>query len=53
MTFKIRMKIAVCTLAKSHAIFQTFLLEMLDFIYSFTTGNFNSKLSSGFEFIAI
>ena len=41
------------TLAKPHAIFQLFLLEMLGFIHSFTAGNFNPKLSSGFEAIAI
>ena len=47
--FKIRTKIGVRTLAKPHAIFQSFLLEMLGFIHSFTTGKFNPKLSSGFE----
>ena len=31
----------VCTLGRPHAIFQSFLLEMLDFIQSFTTSNFN------------
>ena len=53
LSFTIRMKIGICTLAKPHVIFQMFLLEMLGFIYSFKTGNFNPKLSSGFEAIAI
>ena len=47
------MKIGVHTLAKPHAIFQSFLLEMLGFIHSFMTGNFNPKLLKGFEAIAI
>ena len=47
------MKIGVCTVAKPHAIFQSFLLEMLGFIHSLMTGNFNPKLSKGFEAIAI
>ena len=53
LSFKIRAKIGVCILAKPHAIFQSFLLEMLGFIHSFTTGNFNPKLSRGFVAIAI
>ena len=52
LSFKIRTKICVCTLAKPHSICQTFLLEMLGFIYSFVTGNLNSKLSRGHEAIA-
>ena len=52
-SFKIRTKIGVCTLAKPHAIFQSFLLEMLGFIHSFTASNFNPKLPSSFEAIAI
>ena len=36
-------------LVKPHAIVQSFLLEMLGFILSFMTGNFNPKLSMGFE----
>ena len=46
-------KIGVCTMAEPQAIFQSFLLEMLGFIHSFTTCNLNPKLSSGFEAIAI
>ena len=53
LSIKIRTKIGVCTLARPHAIFQSFLLEMLGFIHSFTTSNFNSKLLSGFESLAI
>ena len=53
LSFKTRTKIGVCTLAKPHAIFQSFLLEMLGFILSFITTNFNPKLSRGFEAIAI
>ena len=53
LSFKTRTKIGVCTLAKTHAIFQSFLLEMLGFILSFMTANFNPKLSRGFEAIAI
>ena len=41
--FKIT-KICVCFLARPHVIFQKFLLEMLGFIHSITTGNFNPKL---------
>ena len=51
--FKTRTKIGVCTVAKPHAIFQSFLLEILGFIHSLMTGNFNPKLSRGFEAIAI
>ena len=50
---KIRSKIGVCTMAKRHAIFQSFLLETLRFIHSFMAGNFNPKLSRGFEAIAV
>ena len=53
LSFKIRTKTGVCTVAKPHAIFQSFLLEMLDFIQSVMTGNFNPKLSRGFEAKAI
>ena len=53
LSFKIRTKIGICTLAKPHAIFQSFLLKMLDFIHTFMTSNFNPKLSRGFEAIAI
>ena len=45
--------IGVYTVAKPHAIFQSFLLEMLGFIHSFMTGNINPKPSRGFEAIAI
>ena len=47
------MKIGVCTVAKPHAIFQLFLLEMLGFIHSSMTGNFNPNLSRDSEPIAI
>ena len=53
LSFKTRTKIGVCTVAKPHAIFQSFLLEMLGLIHSFMTGNFNPKLWRGFEAIAI
>ena len=53
LSFKIRTKIGVCTLAKPHAIFQSFLLDMFGFIQSFKTGKFNPILSSGFEATAI
>ena len=53
LSLKIRAKISVCTLAKPHAIFQSFLSEMLGFIHSFMTGNFNPKMSRGFEAITI
>ena len=39
LSFKIRTKISVCTLAKPHTIFKSFLLEMLGFNHSFMTGN--------------
>ena len=39
--------------AKPCAIFQSFLLEMLGFIHSSMTGNFNPNLSRGSEPIAI
>ena len=45
------MKIGVCTLAKPNAIFHSFFLEMLGVI-QFYDGNFNPKLSRGFEAIA-
>ena len=51
--FKTRTKIGVCTVAKPHVIFQSFLLEMLGFIDTFMTVNFNPKLLRGFEAIAI
>ena len=34
-------KTGVCTEAKPHAIFQSFLFEMLGFIHSSMTGNFD------------
>ena len=40
-------------MAKPHAIFQSFLLEMLGFIHTFMNGNFDPELSRGFEAIAI
>ena len=40
-------------MAKTHAIFHSFLLEMLGCFHSFMTGNFNPKLSRGLEAIAI
>ena len=46
-------KLVYAIMTKHHAIFQSFLLEMLGFIHSFMTGNFNLKLSSGFEVKAI
>ena len=65
LSFKIRTKIDVCTLAKPHAIFHFlfiylfiiifffFLSEMLGFIHRFTAGNFNPKLTRGLEAISI
>ena len=50
LSFKIRTKIGVCTLASDISIV---LMEMLGIIHSFTTGKLNPKLSSGFEAIAI
>ena len=49
LSFKMRTKIGVCTLAKTHVIFQLCLLYMLGFIHSFMTGNFNPKLPWKFE----
>ena len=53
LSFKIRTEIDVCTLAKPHAICQSFLLETIGYIHSFMTDNFNHKLPMGFEAIAI
>ena len=53
LSFKIRTKIGVCHMAKPNAILPLFLLEMLGFIHSFMTGNFNHKLSTDFGAIAI
>ena len=47
------MKIGVCTVAKQHAILQSFLLEMLTLRISFMTGILIPKLSTGFEAIVI
>ena len=49
---KIRTKIGVCIMAKTLAIFQLCLLEMLGCIHSFMTGTINPKLSRGVEAIA-
>ena len=40
-------------MVKPHAIFQSFLLEMLGFIHSFMIVNFYPKLSRGFKALAI
>ena len=53
LSFKTRTKIAVCTVTKPHVIFQWFFLEMLDFIHSCLTGNYNPKLLRGFAAVAV
>ena len=44
LSFKTRMKISVCIVAKPHAIFQSFLLKMFGLSLSFMSGNFTPKL---------
>ena len=54
LSFKLtRTKIGEGNVTKPHAIFQSFLLEMLGFIHRFMTDNFDLKLSNGFKAIAI
>ena len=53
-SFKTRTKIGIiCIVGKPHAIFYSFLLEMLGFIHSFVAGDFNGKISSCLIAIAI